>query len=183
MASPYEPGKGYLTVSQDLRREQGVETNDERRIVSFYNVRPFDLLHTDEFTLDTVVRHSMEDGRYLCGHADLAVIGERSAIAIAVGIPGCAGDLAAIFGEVYLDGSTNDLSALGVDLATWQRVQVQLKDRSVRTEVGSNAPFTSNYTMDVGRVVGLQYRFEGSGAIDHVALKDGEERVVYEEAF
>ncbi len=37
--------------------------------------------------------------------------------------------------------------------------------------------------MDVGRLVGLRFRFEGTGAFDYVALKDGRGETVYEETF
>lgn len=91
----HQPEMGYLSVSEPLLRERGIDTGDEEQIVSFYNLRTFDSPHTDRFTLETTVRHGMNDGRYPCRRTEIYIIGERSALGFMVGIPGCVGDLAA----------------------------------------------------------------------------------------
>lgn len=179
----FEQEVGYLSVSSTWLRGQGIDAGDKHQVISFYNVRTFDSLHTDQFTLETTVRQGMDDGRYPCKLAEITVIGEYSALMIPLGKPGCIGDMGVMLGDVYLDGSTNDLSAFGIDLSTWQQLRIDVKDQNVRIQAGANPPFMATYTMDVGHLVGLRFRFEGTGAIDHVALSDGAGRLVYEEAF
>ncbi|MEZ4701223.1 MAG: hypothetical protein R2834_12875 [Rhodothermales bacterium] len=179
----FTPGEDYLSVSSDWLRERGIDAGEKRLTVSYYNVRSFGPLHMDRFSLTTTLRHGMEDGRYPCKHTQIVVIGERGALMIPLSIPGCVGDLGLMLGDVYLDGSTNDLSALGADLSTWQRTRIDVSGRDVRIQVGANPPFNARFSMDAGRVVGLRIRFEGTGAIDEVTLQDPEGRVVYEESF
>ncbi len=179
----FTPGVDYLSVSAAWLRESGIDAGDKHHVVSFFNVRSFDSLHTDHFSLQTTLRHEMEDGRYPCKRAEITVIGERGALMIPLGIPGCVGDMGLMLGDVYLDGSTNDLSALGADMSMWQTVSVDVVAREVSLKVGANPPFTGRFTMDAGQVVGLRIRFEGTGAIDDVTLKDPQGRIVYEESF
>jgi hypothetical protein len=174
---------GYLLASEEQLDERDRPPTEELRIVSFYNVRPFESLHTDDFAFETVVRHPGEGSVDPCRRAEIAVLGEHGALAFLLGIPGCVGDLEAMFSDVYLDGAKNDLSALGIDLSDWQRLEMHVEDRSVRLQVGDNDPLAARFTKDIGRVVGLQYRFAGSGAIDHVTLRDADGGVVYDESF
>lgn len=177
------PSNGFLAVADAQLQQQGFAAGEPHPPVSFYNVRDFGGLHTDNFSFEALLRHDANDGRFPCKRAEVAVIGERGAITMAMGIPGCVSDIDVMFGEVYLGGDTNDLSAFGIDLATWQRVRCEVQDRSVRMQVGDNTPFTGQFTRDIGRVVGLRLSFEGNGAVDAVVLKDAKGTVVYEDDF
>lgn len=178
-----EAGRGYLMASEEMLDERDRAATGDLRIVTFYNVRPFERLHTDDFTFEVVVRHLGAESVDPCKHAEIAVLGEHGALVFLLGIPGCIGDLEAMFGDTYLDGSTNDLSALGIDLSDWQRVEMRVENRSVRLQIGENDPLSASYTTDVGRVVGLQFRFAGAGAIDDVTLAGPDGGVVYDESF
>ena len=82
-----------------------------------------------------------------------------------------------------VSGATNDLSMFGTDLSVWQPVRPTVDDGHIHIQVGSNAPYTYSSAPDVGRVVGLGYRFEGVGKIDYVILHDGQGHIVYEDMF
>jgi len=42
---------------------------------------------------------------------------------------------------------------------------------------------TITFKNDFGKVVGLNYSFAGTGAIDYLRLKNGEGKLVYEDEF
>jgi hypothetical protein len=100
-----------------------------------------------------------------------------------MGNPGCAGELGLLVGMQHLPGTTNDLSAFGIDLSTWQRLRLDVQGEDVQIQAGTNAPFVTRLEQAFGRVVGLRYRFEGAGAVDYVTLRDDDGTVVYDEAF
>jgi hypothetical protein len=178
-----EQNKGYLSVSSSWLREQGIDNGSDHQVLGFYNVRMFDSLHTDRFSLEATLRQDLDDGRYACKHVRIAIDAEKNALMIPLSIPGCVGDMGIMLGNTFLHGSTNDLSALGTDLSTWQRLHVEVKDRNVRIQVGSNPPFNARFTEDIGYIAGLSFHFEGTGAVDYVALKDEHGETVYEETF
>ena len=47
----------------------------------------------------------------------------------------------------------------------------------------SSPVYTINFKNDFGKVVGLVYNFIGTGAVNYVKLKNGENKLVYEDNF
>ena len=179
----HQPSDGYLTVPESWFEAQGYAAQEDPQFINFFNVRDFGLLDTDNFSLETAIRRQVDDGRYPCQRAEIIVMGEQNSLIIPMSIPGCVGEMKLRLGNVLVSGVTNDLSMFGTDLSVWQPVRLTVSDGNVRIQVGSNAPYRYPLASDVGRVVGLGYRFEGMGAIDYVTLQDGQGHTVYEEAF
>lgn len=178
-----QPSKGYLTIPESWLKAQGYAPGTDRHVINFFNVRDFGSLHTAAFSFETAVRHLVNDRRHPCRRTQITVMGEHGGIIIPLGFPGCVGEMHLRLGDVLVSGVTNDLSMFGTDLSVWQPVRLTVNDGHVRIQVGSNAPYTYPLASDVGRVVGLGYRFEGAGEIDSVILQDGQGHIVYEEAF
>ncbi|MEL6770669.1 MAG: hypothetical protein AAFP18_06360 [Bacteroidota bacterium] len=174
--------EGALSVEPALLSDRGHDPEEEYRVLEYYNVRTFGV-RADGFSLETALRRTVADGRYPCGPAEVSVLGERGAFQIPLGQAGCVGDMNLLLGMHHLGGKTNDLSAFGVDLSSWQRVRLGVRGDDVRIQVGTNAPFTARMEEDMGQVVGLRFRFGGAGAIDYVTLYDADGAVVYDEAF
>lgn len=173
--------RGVLQVAKEAL--ENLEGMGDERAINMFNVRRFDSLHTDRFQLETRIRNQASENRYPCKRAEIGVMGEEGIIGFVVGKPGCVGDLGAVFGVVYVDARTNDLSLFGTDLSSWTRIRLSVMDRTVRIQVGDNREYVSRYNDDIGALVGIGYRFEGAGAIDRVTLSDGDGRIVYEEPF
>ncbi|GAB5519963.1 MAG: hypothetical protein RhofKO_22140 [Rhodothermales bacterium] len=174
--------EGSLSVSPSWLKARGHDATASHQVLEYYNVQPFDV-QFDGFSLETILRRTLDHERYPCGRAEIAVLGERGAFEIPLGNPGCVSEMGLLLGMRYFDGETNDLSAFGIDLAAWQQVGVEVKEDSVRIQLGSNIPFVAPFDGDVGEVVGLRFRFEGAGAIDHVSLRDPNGEIIYDDAF
>ena len=183
LTDAFSSSEGALSVAPTWLRAHGYDATATYQILEYYNVRAFGAVRTDSFSLETAVRRTLADGRYPCGRAEISVLGERGAFQIPLGIPGCVSEMGLLLGMRYLEGATNDLSAFGVDLSTWQRMQLDVRGNAVRIQAGMNAPFAMQIGEDIGQVVGLQFRFEGAGAVDYVTLRGADGAVVYDEAF
>ena len=183
LTDAFSSSEGALSVAPPWLRARGHDATTTYQVLEYYNVRAFGALRADSFSLETALRRTIADGRYPCGNAEIAVLGERGAFQIPLGIPGCVSEMGLLIGTRYLEGATNDLSAFGVDLSTWQRVQLDIRGSEVQIQVGMNAPFTTQSGEDIGQVVGLMFRFEGAGAVDYVMLRGADGAIVYEEAF
>lgn len=183
LTDAFSVSDGALSVAPAWLQAHGHDATAEYQVLEYYNVRTFGALRTDGFSLDTALRRTITNGRYPCGRAEISVIGERGGFQIPLGAPGCVSELNLLLGMRYLEGTTNDLSAFGLDLSTWQRVQLDVKDATVRIQAGTNAPFTMQLGEDAGQVVGLRFQFEGAGAVDYVTLRGTDGTVVYDESF
>ncbi|GAB5519157.1 MAG: hypothetical protein RhofKO_14080 [Rhodothermales bacterium] len=174
---------GFLSVSKAWLTDQNLQHTVNEHAFSFFMVRDFGDLHTDDFTLETAVRREMSDARYACQIAYLIVMGEHNMLQVPFVEPGCVGAMSFMLGDTFVDGTQHDLSALGTNLTTWQPIRLRVENREVTIQVGDNPPYTQRFQMDVGHVVGLSYHFEGVGAIDYVSLMDDDGQHVYTEAF
>jgi hypothetical protein len=96
---------------------------------------------------------------------------------------GCVSEAMAEFGENFLSGKNNDLSALGYDLTEWVDVEWMVKNRQVTVSFDGKVVLETSYHQDVGYVTGIAFISNGLPEIDHIELKGLDGSVVYENDF
>lgn len=155
---------------------------DKDFVLGYYNIREFENTDSDIFSLDTrIVCDSISN--VACPRFELVVICEEDVFFVRMVGKGCERDIAVKMGEVYQDGSQNDLSAFGRNLYSWQRLQIQVAGKRATIYLDERPVYTTTFKNDFGKVVGLVYNFTGTGAVDYVKLKNGENKMVYEDNF
>ena len=175
--------EGALSVSKEWLEGEGYSIDDGDHVLSYYYVQDFGPLLMENFTLKAVVLHEKPEVRRPCQGGQVTVRGEDGMIRFPFDIPGCTGMMSVSAGEVHISSETHDLSPLGADYSTWQLVNLDVKEKNVRIQIGTNPPLELSYSHDMGKVVGLWFQFVGRGAIDEVSLSDGNRRIMYEEKF
>lgn len=98
-------------------------------------------------------------------------------------LPGCTSNIDAQFGDHFMSGKTNDLSALGSDVRQWQDLEMVVKDRQATIYIGQREAFTKAYTSSAGLITGLGFISNGLCEIDSVDLKGLNGKVVYQNDF
>ena len=86
-------------------------------------------------------------------------------------LPGCTSLAFAEFGENFLDGKTQDLSALGSDVTTWQDVELTVSDKTVRISLNHRPAFTTTYKESCGLVTGVGIISNGLCSVDSVEVE------------
>ena len=172
---------GTLSLSHEWLTEN--KLYDKEAYVGFYNVGDFSSVAGDNFSLETQVKNNSVQGTNPCKRGDVSIRGENSLIQVSWGIAGCSATLHLIAGDVYLHGSNNDLSAFGADFSTFQDVRITVRDQNLSIQIGSNPPFETTYKKPIGKIVGIWYGFEGSGAVNSIRLKDQTGTIRYESEF
>ncbi len=174
---------GSLAISEKWVSKEGYDLNSPDHFSGFYYVQDFGPLQSDNFSMEAVLRHIKPSTSQPCMGAQVTIRGEEGIIRLPFDIPGCAGMMHVVAGDAYHKGEDHDMSPLGADYANWQSISLKVIDKNVRIQVGTNIPYELSYTNDMGKVVGLWFEFSGHGAIDELRLKDGNDRVIYEETF
>jgi hypothetical protein len=155
---------------------------DKDFVLSYYNVREFENTFSDNFSLDTRIVCDSSN-TIACPGFELVVICEAHIFFVRMMGKGCERGIAVKMGELYHDGIQNDLSAFGRDLYKWQHLQIQVANKQATIYLDEQPVYTNAFKNDFGKVVGLVYNFTGTGAIDYVKLKNGENKLVYEDEF
>ena len=174
---------GTLSVSEGWLTQAGFTIDDGKHVLGYYLVQDFGPLKMSDFSLEAVVSHIKSEPLRPCQGGQVTIRGEDGMIRLPFDIPGCTGLMHVTAGDVHLEGQSNDLSALGADYSSWQLVKLDVKDKSVRIQIGTNQPFDFDYSYEMGKVVGIWFQFVGRGMIDEVRLTDEDGRIMYEEMF
>jgi hypothetical protein len=168
-----------------ITRQDLVNSNvnvDKDFVLSYYNVREFDNTSSDNFSLDTRILCDSVN-TIACPGFELVIICEVHIFFVRMMSKGCERDVGIKMGEIYHEGSQNDLSAFGRNLYKWQRLQLQVTGKRASIYLDEQPVYNITFKNDFGKVVGLVYNFNGTAAIDYVKLKNGENKLVYEDDF
>ncbi|MEQ8687593.1 MAG: hypothetical protein RIE86_19975, partial [Imperialibacter sp.] len=83
-----------------------------------------------------------------------------------------------------VDGKVEDPTPLGVDFSGWVKVRYEVKDMTGRLFINDELAYDSlNLHFGPVEVVGLKFRFQGTGRVNYVKLWGKEEELVFEENF
>lgn len=171
-----------FTASNEWLLSNGFDISKDYYVLGYYNVRDFGPLDVDNFTLEASVMH-IEKFDAPCQGAQILIRAKQGIIRFPFDIPGCVGAMNVTASEVFQRGEDHDLSPLGADYSSWQSVRLDVKDRNVKIQIGTNPPYQMSYTEPLGRLVGLWFQFGGLGSIDSIRLSNPQGQVVYEENF
>jgi len=155
---------------------------DKNPILSYFNVREFENTNSDNFSLDTKIICDSSNNQP-CPGFELTIMCEEHIFFVDLTGKGCERNIAIKMGEIVQNGTNSDLSAFGRDLYHWQHLQVQVAHKEATIYLDEKPVHTISFKDDFGKVVGLNYSFTGTGAIDYVTLKNGEGKLVYEDEF
>ena len=151
-------------------------------LLSYFNVRDFENTYSDNFSLDSRIKCDSVN-TIPCPVFQLTVICEENIFFVTMTGRGCERNIAIQMGEVYQDGTNSDLSAFGRDLYSWQDLRIQVAQKRVTIFLDEQPVYTIAFKNDFGKIVGLVYNFEGTGAIDYVKLRNGENKLVLDDEF
>ncbi|MBN9385238.1 MAG: hypothetical protein J0H74_31060 [Chitinophagaceae bacterium] len=168
---------GVLHIARDDVAAAGV--NMEKDVIeSYYNIREFENTSSDSFSIETrIMCDSLQT--VACPYFELVIVCEEHIYFVRMMGKGCERDIAIKMGEVVHDGINKDLSVLGRNLYQWQQLQIKVVNKKATIYLGDQPVYSMTYKNDFGKVMGLVYNFQGTGAIDYVRLKNGEGKIVY----
>lgn len=171
---------GILTLPEKLLKEKNIAMQPETPWVSFFNIREFEGVMSDAFDFETAIRHDYNEGSAVCQHSEVHILLEGGAIIIPLSIPGCVSALA-----LYdMDGKLPDPSPLGVNLSDWVKLRYTVHNKLGSLYINDALAYDSlNLNFPAVRLVGLRYRFQGTGSVDYVRLGATDSATVFTEEF
>jgi hypothetical protein len=83
------------------------------------------------------------------------------------------------FGEIELNGRSNDLSGLAADLREWQDLEFTVRDKKVNIAIGGRQTFTTAYTRSAGLITGLGFISNGISEVQFVNFNTADGKTIY----
>ncbi len=172
-----------MAITPELVASHHLDPRTSQVIVSFYQVRDFGELYTDNFKMTATLKNDFNEGiSGACQGAQVFILYNGGAVGIPLAKKGCASDLTLMTFKEFVDGKKNDLSGFGVDFTDY----VQLKCISKNEKLDVFLDGTLVYKMDVphhhSKIKGITIHFEGAGSVNNVSFKK-DDGVVYASEF
>ncbi len=174
-------GRGTLHTSmQVLADKKGVALNDFN--LTYCNARDYGV-DGDNFTLETAIKNNLDEGGLTCQESYIYLDGETGIIGFPLSALGCVGNIGLDASEVHISGKDKDLSVFGADLSCWNKLKCEVTNKKVALFVNQKLVYSLSYKKPMGKIMGINFSFQGTGAVDYVRLSDGKNKVVYEDDF
>lgn len=172
---------GVLHASREVLEEKNIDTRNDFRL-TYSNARDYGA-DGDHFTFEAAIRNNEKEGGGVCQESSILIDGETGIFYIPLASLGCVGNVDLQFSDVFISGQTTDLSAFGTDLSVWNDLRCIVKNKQVELLLNGQPVYSLTYNESIGKVMGINFRFQGAGEVDYVRLKDKEGKVIYEDEF
>ena len=139
--------------------------------VSLFNVQKEMAVSSQNFVMEVSVRNTFGEGNGVCRHTKIVLLGTEGTMVIPLSIKGCVGELRVVSAHEIFEGSTEDLTGLGVDFKEWAAVRCEVKSHLMKIFVNQKLVFARSIKQDIGQIVGTRIQFMGTGEVRELALR------------
>lgn len=170
---------GVMTLPIDKIIAHNINLQPTPPWVAFHNAREFGNLRSDNFIFETAVKNRYNDGAGVCQLTEIHVRMEGGMVMIPLSAPGCVSAI----GLFDMDGLKDDSSLLGCDFSDWVQVRLEVKEKKGVLFINGKKTYDLNLDFPSVKIVGLLYRFQGTGSVDFARLSSVDGEVIFEDNF
>lgn len=173
---------GFLSVDLDKFEQLNRVYQEGDFWVDYYNVHDLGKVDAHNFEYKCRIRNRSERGS-VCHESRISLICTEGRYNIPLCMPGCVSNLNLTLGDKFYFGKEHDLSMLGCDLTEWVEFKLSVINKKCEISINDSTVLAADYQMDLGRIVGFKFKFNGEGEVDDIQLSDGLNTVFYHEEF
>lgn len=173
---------GYLGLNMSAYPKQADHFQDKDFFVAYYYVKDFGETDAGNLDFECRIRNNTEMGS-VCRESRISILCTRGFYSIPLCMPGCVGNIRLTLGNLSLSGKTQDLSALGCDLTNWTDFKLHVENNSCEISINDEVKLTAKHERDLGRVVGIKFKFNGIGEVEMVKLSELDNEIIFEDSF
>jgi hypothetical protein len=174
---------GKLGLSAETIQAQHINLKPKAPFVEYANLKDFGDIKTDNFIFETSIKNTYREGASVCQYTEIGLRCEGSAMLIRLSAKGCISENSLYFIDQEISGKDHDLSGFGTDFKDFVKVRCESVNGKVKIFVDNKLTYEFPYKSPVSKIMGITYRFQGSGLIDEVKLSKGDGKVVYADTF
>ncbi len=151
--------------------------------LTYHLVRPFEGLHSDNFTLETSFQNTYSEGPAVCKTSKLFILCSNGAFIIPFTIPGCVSNINLKLANKTWEGKSNDLSIFGIDPSNKIDLKLEVKNRFVKIFCNGKLLREASFDINAGDIVGLRYSFLGAGKVFDIKMLNEKKEIIYANDF
>ncbi|HEY1214932.1 MAG TPA: helix-turn-helix domain-containing protein [Bryobacteraceae bacterium] len=166
-------GDGKMTLSVDQIKAKNILLQPNPPTVMFANVRDFGEIYSDHFVFETRLKNDYAEGSAVCQMTRVYLLCEGTAIWVPLVAPGCVSTADLYFTYFYTSGKRDDLSPLGVNFNDYVKLRIESDSGKAKILVNDKLAYTVPRHILHSKIIGILYRFQGTGTVDYVSLSNG----------
>ncbi len=171
---------GMLYVSPEYLKKNNFDISSNQFFIKFFYSADFGKIYGSDFIFETKVKNSVSEGGLACQYCYITLLCENGGIQIPLSAKGCISNINARFGQQFLSGKTNDLSAFGCDMNNFHKVYCKVKNNELEVLLDDVLIKQIKIKADIGKIVGVAYKFYGCGAVESAKLSSLDDEVHFE---
>lgn len=172
---------GKISLSLDQIRAKNIPLQPSAPTVMFSNVRDFGEIYSDHFTFETALKNDYSEGSAACQMTRIYLLCEGTAIWVPLCARGCISTADLYFTYFYTSGKREDLSNFGVDFSKFVKLRIESDSGRAKIFIDNQLAYTVPRHIRHSKIVGIDFRFQGTGSVDYVYLSNG--KITYRDDF
>ncbi|WP_299113412.1 hypothetical protein [uncultured Winogradskyella sp.] len=170
----YKPIPKYISNLKELKFSEAIKEEVKRSkaplTTTFQYIDKFEGFSGDNFSLSAEIKSIYNDKWAVCQSTSVIVVGTKSALIIPLSLIGCSSELRGMLSDKDLDGKTEDLSSLAIELTDFKTITIECINKQVNVFFEGRKVFTKTYEESIGEIAGVRYKFLGIGTVENVTL-------------
>jgi len=142
-----------LSFPQDIIDE--IHSSKDPIYSTFHFVDQWGQISGDDFSLDVSIKNTYNEKWAVCQKTLIYLLGSKGAMIIPFCISGCVSDIGVMLNDVYINGKTNDLTALATNLSEIRNIGILVDNKRVHVSIDGNEVYSSRYHEPMGDLVGV----------------------------
>jgi hypothetical protein len=139
----------------------------------YCNVKDFGEIYADDFTFETRLKNTYHEGAAICQNSNMYILCKGTAIGIPLCAKGCVSAVDLLFTNYFRSGKKYDLSAFGVDFSDFVTLRIESHNNKAHIYLNGKLVYTINNSITHSKIIGFDYRFQGTGAVDYIKMSNG----------
>jgi len=173
--------KGSLQLTKDDLLKSNIDIQKENGYIQVYFPSKIERC-SDNFVLKFKIRVNGLNNEN-CPWFWPEVFCQRNFMYFISTLKGCTSNINAQFGENIFRGKTTDFSALGVDVKTWQNVELKVINKNVSISMNGVEVFKTAYQQSCGLITGIGFISNALSEVDYVDLRTADGKIIYSNDF
>jgi hypothetical protein len=167
----------FLEITTGTLKAYNLSLHPKPPKLRYFYMNEMGSLRNDNFEFETSIKNQFDEGSAACQEVQVLIQCKDDIIIIPVSAKACIGNLNLYACGKNLNSKDTDLSGLGCNLNQWNTLKVKTVNKEMTVFLNGQKACSFVFPHDPTGIVGVQYRFNGPGAISDTKFKWGDEEI------
>lgn len=167
-----------VVIDRPLLSKYNINLLPQLPPIRLYNQQDVHNITTDNFSFETELKNDFDSGANACQHIEVLLQAKDDILIVPLVNKACVGDIYLAAYGFYTNSKKDDLSGFGCNLHDWTKLRIMCINKHILFFINNKEVYSADITHLPTEIVGVQYRFNGVGAVRNTILSNGKNKEV-----